>query len=112
MFSTVPNVEDRQNVIGCLETAEMSPRNSAQTRCNRQACKGIMNIALIGATGDVGSRIPAELTLRVTPCTRPVRSSRSNVRSSYHQHGAPIDLNYNVVSCNMSGNCALEARGR
>src|SRR5947208_15217539 len=37
------------------------------------------------------------------------RLSTSNVWSSYHQNVPPIDLNYNVVSCNMSGNCPLEA---
>jgi hypothetical protein len=36
----------------------------------------------------------------------------SHLWSSHHQHVAPIDLNHHVVSCNMTGNYPLEARGR
>jgi hypothetical protein len=36
----------------------------------------------------------------------------SHLWSSHHQHVAPIDLNHYVVSCNMTGNYPLEARGR
>jgi hypothetical protein len=32
--------------------------------------------------------------------------------SSHHEDVAPVDLDHDVVSCNMTGDCPLEARGR
>src|SRR5262249_18287834 len=36
----------------------------------------------------------------------------SDLWSSYQQHIAPVDFNDDVVSCNVTGNCPLETRGR